>query len=97
MNELSTILGRWTPYSVIIVMVVSCVMAVILWYAFHYMTPPDWVTPILSGVGLTGAYGMGHISGTVSANGVAKDAVRNVIGAAQNASGSSSTVQGSGQ
>lgn len=85
-------LGKWTPYAVIIVLSTASLLAVILWYSFHYMQPPDWIFTALGVLGGGSLVGMGHSQGVATANGVAKDAVNNLMNAAKdNSSGTSHT------
>lgn len=82
MTKITDQLTRWSPLSIMILSAVGCVAFLVIWYGVHYQDPPQWILYILTGMFGGGVFGVGHVAGVVSANGVAKDTAAATVSAA---------------
>lgn len=80
-------LQKWSPFSVIAIMIVVTCLFIVAWNSIHNIPIPGFIYAILSilagGTGATAA--ISH--GVVVANGVAKDTAKSVVDATVKAGG----------
>lgn len=82
MTGITQHLTKWSPLSIMILFAVGCIAFLVIWYGVHYQDPPQWILYILTGIFGGGVFGVGHVAGVVSANGVAKDTAAATVSAA---------------
>jgi hypothetical protein len=87
MNSFVAQLSKWTPLSMMALAAVGSVAFIVIWYGIHYQDPPQWILYVLTGIFGGGVFGVGHIAGVTSANGVAKSTAAATVAAFETTKG----------
>lgn len=82
MNRITDQLTKWTPLSLMVFLAVAAVIFIVIWNGIHFQDPPQWILYVLTGIFGGGVFGVGHVAGVISANGVAKDTAAATVSAA---------------
>jgi hypothetical protein len=75
---------KWTPATVLTLLVVAVLCFALLWYSIHFQEPPLWLLTAIGVAGGGGLFGAGQTAGVNSAT-TAAQATGNAVAAAASA------------